>query len=216
MQKLKLNLKVQKLEDPVVSILADNRTMRVEDYIEGVEAYFRLEKNGKVEKVFHSLTLLVEDSLPFDMVIGMDWGEAAGATLHLREHECRLPSPSGAVKTARLFHVSGVDNSVAYCLSAPAFARLVRKEQLGEQVFAAYVRPVTELKEEKPIEPVIAKLLEEYTDLAQPPAGVVARSIQHRIEIEPGSITPKGAVYKMSPKELEELRMRLDELLEKG
>ncbi|GBG91691.1 hypothetical protein CBR_g53505 [Chara braunii] len=209
LQKLKLGLKVQKLADPIVSILADNRTMRVEDYVEGVQAYFHLEKNGKVEKVLHSPTLLVEDNLPFDIVLGMDWGKAVGATLHLREHECRLPSPSGGVRTTRLFHVSGVDNSLAHCcLSAPALARLVKKEQLEEQVFVAYVRPVTE--------PDIAKLLEEFTDLAKPPTGVVPQPIQHRIEIEPGHRTPRGAVYRMSPRELEELRKQLDELLEKG
>ncbi|GBG78411.1 hypothetical protein CBR_g26439 [Chara braunii] len=217
LQKLKLKLKVQRLADPIVSILSNNRTMRVEEYVEGVQGYVRLEKTGKVEKVLHSLTLLVEDSLPFDIVLGMDWGEAAGATLHLREHECRLPSPSGGVKTARLFHVSGVDNSLAHCcLSAPAFARLVKKEQLEELVFVAYVRPVTEPKEEKPIDLAIAKLLEEFKDLAEPPIGVVSRPIQHRIEIEPGSRTPKGAVYRMSPRELEELRKQLDELLERG
>ncbi|GBG81692.1 hypothetical protein CBR_g32687 [Chara braunii] len=217
LQNLKLGLKVQKLADPIVSILADNRTMRIEDYVEGVQAYFRLEKDEKVDKVLHSLTLLVEDNLPFDIVLGMDWGEAVGATLHLREHECRLPSPSGGVRTARLFHVSGVDNSLAHCcLSAPAFARLVKKEKLEEQVLVAYVRPVTEPKEEKPIDPAIAKLLEEYVDLAEPPTGVVPPPIQHRIEIESGSRTPKGAVYRMYPRELEELRKQLDELLEKG
>ncbi|GBG90070.1 hypothetical protein CBR_g50163 [Chara braunii] len=183
----------------------------------GSEAYFHLEKNGKVEKVLHSLTLLVEDNLPFDIVLGMDWGEAAEATLHLKEHECRLPSSSGEAETARLFHVSGVENSLAHCcLSAPAFTRLVKKEKLEEQVFVAYVRLVTEPTEEKSMDPTIAKLLEEFKDLTEPPIGVVLRPIQHRIEIEPDSGTPKGAVYRMSPRELEELRKQLDELLEKG
>ncbi|GBG93002.1 hypothetical protein CBR_g58140 [Chara braunii] len=218
LKKLRLGLKVQKLADPIVSVLADNRTMRVEDYVEGVQAYFRLEKDGKVEKVLHSVTLLVQDDLPFDVVLGMDWGEAAGATLQLREHECRLPSPSGEVKTTRLFHVSGVDNTLAHCcLSAPAFVRLMRKEQLEEQVFVVYVRPVTEGKEEvASTDPTTAKLLEEFKDLTESPTGVVSRPIQHRIEIESGSRTPKGAVYRMSPRELEELRKQLDELLEKG
>ncbi|GBG80876.1 hypothetical protein CBR_g31432 [Chara braunii] len=89
-------------------------------------------------------------------------------------------------------------------------------EQLEEQVFVAYLRPITEPKEDTPIDPAIAKLLEEFKDLAEPPTGVVSRPIQHRIEIEPGSRTPKGAVYRMSPRELEELRKQLDELLEKG
>ncbi|GBG74386.1 hypothetical protein CBR_g18797 [Chara braunii] len=165
----------------------------------------------------HSLTLLVEDSLPFDIVLGMDWGEAVGATLHLKEHECRLPSSSGESKTAHLFHVSGVENPLAHCcLSAPAFARLVKKEKLEEQVFVAYVRPVTEPMEEKSMDPAIAKLLEEFKDLTEPPTGTVPRPIQHRIEIKPGSRTPKGVVYRMSPRELEELRKQLDELLEKG
>ncbi|GBG81453.1 hypothetical protein CBR_g32444 [Chara braunii] len=218
LKKLRIELKVQKLIDPIVSVLADNRTMRVEDYTEGVQAYFRLEKDGKVEKVLHSLTLLVQDDLPFDVVLGMDWGEAAGATLHLREHECRLPSPSGEVKTARLFHASGVDNTLAHCcLSAPAFARLVRKEQIEEQVFVVYVTPVTEAPEkDSSTDPTIAKLLEEFKDLTESPTGVVSRPIQHSIEIEPGSRTPRGAVYRMSPRELEELRKQLDELLEKG
>ncbi|GBG77112.1 hypothetical protein CBR_g23437 [Chara braunii] len=201
-----------------LSILADNSRMCVEEYVEGFHAYFRLEKDGKVDKVLHSLTLLVEESLPFDIVLGTDWGEAAGATLHLREHECRLPSASGEVKQVRLFHESGEDNPLAHCcLNAPAFARLVRKEQLEEQVFVAYVRPISDQpKEEEKIHPTIASLLEEYKDLSQAPSGVVPRPIQHRIEIEPGSRTPKGAVYRMSPKELEELRKQLDELLEKG
>ncbi|GBG84590.1 hypothetical protein CBR_g38873 [Chara braunii] len=96
------------------------------------------------------------------------------------------------------------------------FALLVRKEQLEEPVFVAYIRPVTEPREDTPMDPTIAKLLEEFKDLAESPTGVVPRPIQHRIDIEPGSRTPKGAVYRMSPRELEELRKQLDELLEKG
>ncbi|GBG62862.1 hypothetical protein CBR_g34233 [Chara braunii] len=93
----------------------------------------------------------------------------------------------------------------------------VKKEQLEDQVFVVYVRPVTEPKQEdSSMDPAIAKLLEGFKDLTEPPTGVVSRPIQHRIEIEPDSRTPKGAVYRMSPRELEELRKQLDELLEKG
>ncbi|GBG59540.1 hypothetical protein CBR_g49800 [Chara braunii] len=114
--------------------------------------------------------------------------------------------------------IAGGDNSLAHCcLSAPSFARLVKKEQLEDQVFVVYVRSVTEPnQEDSSMDPAIAKLLEEFKDLREPPTGVVPRPIQHRIEIEPGSKTPKGAVYRMSPRELEELRKQLDELLEKG
>ncbi|GBG89253.1 hypothetical protein CBR_g48960 [Chara braunii] len=112
----------------------------------------------------------------------------------------------------------GVDNTLAHCcLSVPAFAWFVKKEQLEDQVFVVYVRPVTEGKEEISFtDPTISKLLEEFKDLTESPTGVVSRPIQHRIEIEPGSKTPKGAIYRMSPRELEELRKQLDELFEKG
>ncbi|GBG72312.1 hypothetical protein CBR_g11241 [Chara braunii] len=56
----------------------------------------------------------------------------------------------------------------------------------------------------------------EPVHLAKPPTGVVSRPIHHRIEIEPGSRIPKGVVYRMSLRELEELRKQLDKLLEKG
>ncbi|GBG86822.1 hypothetical protein CBR_g42105 [Chara braunii] len=114
--------------------------------------------------------------------------------------------------------VGGRDNTLAHCcFSAPAFARLVKKEQLEEQVFVVYVRPVTKAQEkDSSTDPTIVKLLEEFKDLTESPTGVVPRPIQHRIEIEPGSRTPKGAIYRMSPRELEELRKQLDELLEKG
>ena len=42
------------------------------------------------------------------------------------------------------------------------------------------------------------------------------RNVDHRIIIEPGQAPPARAPYRMSAKELEELKKQLDELLEKG
>ncbi|GBG63173.1 hypothetical protein CBR_g36942 [Chara braunii] len=93
----------------------------------------------------------------------------------------------------------------------------VVKEQLEDQVFVVYIRPVTEPKQEfSYTDSTIAKMLEEFKDLSESPTGVVPRPIQHMIEIDSDSRTPKGAIYSMSPRELEELRKQLDELLEKG
>ncbi|GBG91638.1 hypothetical protein CBR_g52672 [Chara braunii] len=116
------------------------------------------------------------------------------------------------------FGLGPAHNTMAHCcLNAPAFARLVKKEHLEDQVFVVYVRPITEPKEgDSSTDPTIAKLLEEFKDLTESPTGVVPRPIQRRIEIEPGSRTPKGTIYRMFPRELKELRKQLDELLEKG
>ncbi|GBG74453.1 hypothetical protein CBR_g18864 [Chara braunii] len=97
LQKLCLGLKVKKLKEPIISKLANSSETVMDRYVEGVQVYFRLEAEGKVERVLHSLTFLVEDNLPFDVLLGMDWGEAAHADLKLREHECWLPSPQGGL-----------------------------------------------------------------------------------------------------------------------
>ncbi|GBG72394.1 hypothetical protein CBR_g11972 [Chara braunii] len=160
--------------------------------------YFRLEAEGKAERVLHSLTLLVEDNLPFDILLGMDWGEAANADIKMRDHKCWLRSSQRGKKRIRLFHESGKESSLAHCrMSAPAFARHVRKYNLYDQVFVAYVRPVKEGEvTEEPKSPKIEKLLKEFADVAEAPSGVVERPIKHRIDIIPGSSIPKGAIYR--------------------
>ncbi|GBG88131.1 hypothetical protein CBR_g46620 [Chara braunii] len=116
---------------------------------------------------------------------------------------------AGAIETAKVV-------ATTEAMARPR-KELVKKEQLEDQVFVVYVRPVTEPKEEdSSTDPAIAKLLEEFKDLAESPTGVVSRPIQHTIEIGSGSRTPKGAVYRISPRDLEELRKKLDKLLEKG
>ncbi|GBG83701.1 hypothetical protein CBR_g37502 [Chara braunii] len=218
LKKLHLGMKVQRLSEPVVSRLADNHEMRVEEYVEGIKAYFQLEEGKKVEKVLHFLTLLVEDNLPFDLILGTNWEEAAMADVKLGEHECSLTSPNRGKKKIRLFHKFGLESRLSVCcMSAPAFARLVTKEKLQAQVFVAYVKPVREeSKGEEKTPPQVENLLQEFADVGEAPSGAVEWEIKHRIEIEPGSKIPRGPVYRMSPKELDELCMQLDEMIEKG
>ncbi|GBG60615.1 hypothetical protein CBR_g8636 [Chara braunii] len=59
-------------------------------------------------------------------------------------------------------------------------------------------------------------VVDQYTDLMQEPFGLPNRPTKHRIELLPGSVPPKGRVYRMSPAELEELRKQLETLTNKG
>ncbi|GBG83881.1 hypothetical protein CBR_g37750 [Chara braunii] len=52
--------------------------------------------------------------------------------------------------------------------------------------------------------------------LMQEPTGLVHRQTQHRIELLPGAVPPKGRIFRMSPVELEELRRQLETLTSKG
>ncbi|GBG77554.1 hypothetical protein CBR_g24000 [Chara braunii] len=178
----------------------------------------KLEGGNKVEKVLHSLTLLVEDNLPFDFILGTNWGNAACADVKMGEHKCWLPSPEGGKEKMRLFHESGAESSPSLCcMSAPVFTRHMVKKGMVDQVFVAYVRPLSEdRKEEERTPPQVEDLLREFADVGEVPTGVVDKVIKHPIEIEPGSKTPKGPIYQMSPMKLDELCKQLDELIEKG
>lgn len=64
---------------------------------------------------------------------------------------------------------------------------------------------------------ILTRVLHEYADVFSLPTSLPpSRSIDHRIELIPGSSPPCHATRRMSPLELEELRKQLDELLEKG
>ena len=65
----------------------------------------------------------------------------------------------------------------------------------------------------------IDKTLQDYQDIfpGDLPRGLPPeRAIDHRIELEPGSLPVSRPVYRMSPQELEEVKRQLDELLSKG
>ncbi len=109
-------------------------------------------------------------------------------------------------------------------LSAKNFAKEVRKEKL-----TTYIGFVQNIKEkgreeindnEERIECEDAKsLCSEFTDVFPsdlpfklPPS----RSIDHRIELEAGSVPPSKPAFRMSPSELDELKKQLTELEEHG
>ena len=69
------------------------------------------------------------------------------------------------------------------------------------------------------LSPEMKSLLEEYCDVFpdELPAGLPpSRSVDHAIELEPGTTPPFKQVYRLSQEELQALKTQLDELLKKG
>ncbi|GBG71810.1 hypothetical protein CBR_g9219 [Chara braunii] len=211
-RKLHLGMKVKCLARPITSILADKSTITVSHYINRVKCKFRT-KTGK--KIVHEISFLIEKNLPFDMILGMDWHEEANPEIKFKEKEVRLKNAQSELETIKLYHKSGFDSTLSFCcMSYPSFRSMVRKKQLDQEVIMVLVKEVGESS--TPYPPSIQKLLDEYKDLSQEPTGITERAIKHTIEIIPGSKTPKGPIYRMSPRELEELRKQLQELTDKG
>ncbi|GBG80929.1 hypothetical protein CBR_g31485 [Chara braunii] len=66
-------------------------------------------------------------------------------------------------------------------------------------------------------DPLVVRLLDEFTDIFESPTGVVPdRSISYEIILEAGVVPPKGCIYRMSEEELAVLRTQLDDLLDKS
>ncbi|GAV76794.1 gag-asp_proteas domain-containing protein [Cephalotus follicularis] len=93
----------------------------------------------------------------------------------------------------------------AETLSAMQLARGLKKGHM------AYLASLVEVKSEKAVAAPteVVGLLEEFKDvmLMELPDGLPPRcGVDHKIELIPGSRAPAKALYRMSPKELEELR----------
>ncbi|GJR75541.1 putative nucleotidyltransferase, ribonuclease H [Tanacetum coccineum] len=88
--------------------------------------------------------------------------------------------------------------------------------EMGDDIFLLIGKEVAEDSE---IPEAMIPLLEEFSDvfLDELPDGLSSlRDIQHHIDLEPGSQLPNRPNYMMSPREHEELRRQVEELVCKG
>ena len=108
-------------------------------------------------------------------------------------------------------------------MSAKQLARLARHETLQ----CAFVevaddeagRVALHAADAKPTSPEAVALLKEFSDVFPDalPAGLPpSRAVDHRIELEAGAQPPSRPTYRMSPKELDELKKQLDDLTARG
>ncbi|GJR92736.1 putative nucleotidyltransferase, ribonuclease H [Tanacetum coccineum] len=88
--------------------------------------------------------------------------------------------------------------------------------EIGDDVFVLIGKEVAEDSE---IPEAMIPLLKEFSDVFpdELPDGLPPlRDIQHHIDLEPGSQLPNRPHYRMSPREHEELRRQVEELVSKG
>ena len=150
---------------------------------------------------------LIELSLrEFDVILGMDWLSRHQVVVDCRMKRLTLRTPSGEEVT----FIDKRSNHLSNVISAATARTMVRK---GCEAYLAYVIDT------KKVEPILSDIptVSNYLDVfpeefpGLPPQREIEFAIDVVLSATPASITP----YRMAPMELKELKLQLQELLEK-
>ncbi|KAL0560261.1 hypothetical protein IC582_000661 [Cucumis melo] len=163
----------------------------------------QIEISGHVIEV----TLIVLDMLDFDVILGMDWLAANHASIDCSRKEVTFNPPS----MASFKFKGGGSKSLPQVISAIRASKLLSQGTWG---ILASVVDTREADVSLSSEPVVR----DYPDVfpAELPGLPPHREVEFSIELEPGTVPISRAPYRMAPAELKELKVQLQELLDKG
>ncbi|KAL0536696.1 hypothetical protein IC582_025656 [Cucumis melo] len=166
-------------------------------------------KACKIEIAGHviEVTLIVLDMLNFDVILGMDWLAANHASIDCSRKEVTFNPPS----MASFKFKGGGSKSLPQVISAIRASKLLSQGTWG---ILASVVDTREVDVSLSSEPVVR----DYPDVfpEELPGLPPHREVEFAIELEPGTVPISRAPYRMAPAELKELKVQLQELLDKG
>ncbi|KAA0054678.1 gag protease polyprotein [Cucumis melo var. makuwa] len=153
------------------------------------------------------VTLIVLDMLDFDVILGMDWLAANHASIDCSRKEVTFHPPS----MASFKFKGGGSKSLPRVISAIRASKLLSQGTWG---ILASVVDTREADVSLSSEPVVR----DYPDVfpEELPGLPPHREVEFAIELEPGTVPISRAPYRMAPAELKELKVQLQELLDKG
>ncbi|KAL0551605.1 hypothetical protein IC582_010694 [Cucumis melo] len=153
------------------------------------------------------VTLIVLDMLDFDVILGMDWLAANHASIDCSRKEVTFNPPS----MASFKFKGGGSRSLPQVISAIRASKLLSQGTWG---ILASVVDTREADVSLSSEPVVR----DYPDVfpEELPGLPPHREVEFAIELEPGTVPISRAPYRMAPAELKELKVQLQELLDKG
>ncbi|KAL0552128.1 hypothetical protein IC582_011225 [Cucumis melo] len=166
-------------------------------------------KTCQIEIAGHviEVTLLVLDMLDFDVMLGMDWLAANHASIDCSRKEVTFNPPS---KASFKFKGKG-SRSLPQVISAIRASKLLSQGTWG---ILASVVDTREADVSLSSEPVVR----DYPDVfpEELPGLPPYKEVEFAIELEPGTVPISRAPYRMAPAELKELKVQLQEFLDKG
>ena len=141
------------------------------------------------------------------MILGMDWLSRHQVVVDFRMKRVTLRTPSGEEMT----FIGERSNHLSNVIFAATARTMVRK---GCEAYLAYVIDT------KKVEPSLSyiPIVSDYPDvfLEELPGLPPQRDIELVIDVVPGATPASITPYRMTPVELKELKLHLQELLEKG
>ncbi|KAL0539981.1 hypothetical protein IC582_024203 [Cucumis melo] len=166
-------------------------------------------KACRVEIVNHELdvTLLVLDMQDFDVILGMDWLSANHASIDCFGKEVVFNPPSWP---SFKFRGAGMV-CIPKVISAMKASKLLSQGTWG---ILASVVDTREPEVSLSSEPVVREYSDVFPD--ELPGLPPPREVDFAIELKPGTTPISRAPYRMAPAELKELKVQLQELLDKG
>ena len=161
----------------------------------------------QVHDVLLHVNLIPLDIQHFDVILGMDWLASNYATIDCVDKKVNFQIP---MQPKLSFEGKGVVPP-PYLISYMYARRLLRK---GCQGYLASIVDCTP-KEINPSDiPVVREFMDVFPDdlIELPPD----RELEFTIDLVPGTTSISKAPYRMAPVELKELKLQLQELLDKG
>ncbi|KAL4016708.1 hypothetical protein IC575_024365 [Cucumis melo] len=153
------------------------------------------------------VTLLVLDMLDFDVILGMDWLAANHASIDCSRKEVAFNPPS---MVSFKFKGEG-SRSLPQVISAMRASKLLSQGTWSILVSVVDTREVDVSLSSEPV-------VKDYPDVfpEELPGLPPHREVEFAIELESGTIPISRAPYRTAPAELKELKVQLQELLDKG
>ncbi|KAL0549014.1 hypothetical protein IC582_013494 [Cucumis melo] len=153
------------------------------------------------------VTLIVLDMLDFDVILGMDWLAANHASIDCSRKEVTFNPPS----VASFKFKGGGSKSLPQVISAIRASKLLSQGTWGILTSVVDTREADVSLSSEPV-------VRDYPDVfpEELPGLPPHREVEFAIELEPGTVPISRAPYRMAPAELKELKVQLQELLDKG
>lgn len=226
----RINVELKDLTVPITVQVADKSTTTI------TQSCTAKLKIGKYSKI---ITFLVMELAPADIILGNKWMDQSGAVLNFPGRKCsmnggftiyaqqhkRATAPRDVLMPASLLNSIQIKRAVRK--GCKAFVVYVSK--CGEPMIASAIDRSNDMQldvetNEEPKEITQAPkdfhyILKNYEDVfpAKLPNGVPPkREITHPIQLEPGSKPMLRPMYRLSPKETEDMERQVTELLEMG